>query len=121
MHALLIAAHGSRRPQSNAEVIALAQQVAHTAAGRYGHISAAFLELASPSIEEGIRHCAAAGAAKITIVPYLLAAGRHVAEDIPEILQKMEQEFPDITLHLAPHIGASSQMSEVILASAEAS
>ena len=118
MHALLIAAHGSRRAASNHEVEQLAEVVAAQAGDRYGYYGAAFLELAEPSIEAGLRQCAEVGATRVTLVPYFLAAGRHVAEDIPDIVVRMRKELPGVAIDLAPHLGATLLLASVVLACA---
>ena len=47
-----------------------------------------FLELAEPSIPDGIQRCIDAGATEVVVVPYFLSAGRHVSEDIPAEVEK---------------------------------
>ena len=89
MKSLLIVAHGSRRAASNDEVRALSERVARQAGDAYRRVECAFLELAEPSIPDGIQAEIDAGAVDITVVPYFLSAGRHVAEDIPAEVAKV--------------------------------
>ena len=51
--ALLIVAHGSRRKESNIEVIQLAARIRRKN-GIFSNVNAAFLELAKPSISDAI-------------------------------------------------------------------
>ena len=51
--ALLIVAHGSRRKESNIEVIQLAARI-RTKNRSFSDVNAAFLELAKPSISDAI-------------------------------------------------------------------
>ena len=81
--ALLLVAHGSRRAASNTEVAQLAEQLQFNLQGDFAMVEAAFLELAGPSIPEGIQLCAESGVKNIVVLPYFLNTGRHVAEDIP--------------------------------------
>ncbi len=115
MHALLLVAHGSRRQASNQEVEALTQRIAASGGHRFGLYATAFLELASPTIEEGLRHCLTNGAKKITLVPYFLAAGTHVVNDIPAIIEKMAEELAGVEVEVEPHVGQSPLMEELIL------
>lgn len=115
MHSLLIVAHGSRRAASNEEVRALTAQIAAQAGGRYGSVSCAFLELAEPSIPAGLESCVAQGARQITVLPYFLSAGRHVAEDIPNEVAATQTAHPDIDIRIAPYLGASPAISELML------
>ncbi|MEC9314794.1 MAG: CbiX/SirB N-terminal domain-containing protein, partial [Pseudomonadota bacterium] len=78
MKALLIVAHGSRRQASNQEVIALAEQLRNSQQTDFDLVEAAFLELADPSIPEGIAQCVSQGANEVIVFPYFLNSGRHV-------------------------------------------
>ena len=114
MRSLLIVAHGSRRAASNDEVRALTEQVAAQAGDRYGQVACAFLELAEPSIPEGVSALIAAGSTEVTVVPYFLSAGRHVAEDIPAEVAKVESPA-GVTVRIAPYLGQSSAMVDLLL------
>jgi sirohydrochlorin ferrochelatase len=114
MRALLIVSHGSRRQQSNEEVNELAQNLNDLLNGSFEVIHSAFLEIAEPSIPEGIDKCAALGADSIMVLPYFLAAGRHVAEDIPSIVNEARKKYPKISIEISRHIGAFEQMPWLI-------
>ena len=112
---LFIIAHGSRRQASNDEVRRLGDRVAQLQAPGFEHVQVAFLELAEPSIPEGLARCAALDASEIIIFPYFLAAGTHVAQDIPEAVAAFQQARPDISVCLTPHLGASDALPLAIL------
>lgn len=118
MHALVVAAHGSRREASNTEVRLLAQCLSESAPDAFELIEAGFLELASPSIPEAITTCIEAGANRIVVVPYFLASGRHVSEDIPRMVEVMSTQHPQVTIDVADHIGALQAMPRLILEAA---
>jgi sirohydrochlorin ferrochelatase len=113
--ALVLIAHGSRRQSSNQEVEDLAARVQRSAGDRYPLIKAGFLEIASPSIPEAIESCIAAGATSVVVVPYFLAAGRHVAEDIPGIVEPVARQHPRVAIRIAEHVGMSESMTRLIL------
>jgi sirohydrochlorin ferrochelatase len=115
MHALIIAAHGSRRAASNQEVHAVAERLARLAGERYPICRAGFLELAEPSIADAIRQAAQDGATQVSVVPYLLAAGRHVVEDIPAAVAEAQAQLPGLDIALSGHIGQSPKLLEVLL------
>lgn len=117
MRSLLIIAHGSRRAASNDEMRALTEQVAQHAGDDYQRVACAFLELAEPSIPDGLAALIDAGCTEVTVVPYFLSAGRHVAEDIPAEVAKVEK--PDgVTVRIAPYLGQSPAMAGLLLAQA---
>jgi sirohydrochlorin ferrochelatase len=112
---LLIVAHGSRRQASNDEVRALGERVRELRDPGIDQVAVAFLELAEPSIPDALARCAAGGAGEIIVFPYFLAAGTHVASDIPEALEAFRQGHPDIQVRLATHLGASPSLARIIL------
>jgi sirohydrochlorin ferrochelatase len=118
MKSLLLVAHGSRRAASNDEVRALTERLARQAGGRYGHVACAFLELAEPSIPDGIQGCIDAGADEVVVLPYFLSAGRHVAEDIPGEVKIKQEQYPQLRIHIAPYLGLSDAIPDLLLQAA---
>ncbi|HPY39761.1 MAG TPA: CbiX/SirB N-terminal domain-containing protein [Thiolinea sp.] len=114
MKSLLLIAHGSRRAESNDEVRALAAKLSALSQG-FDSVSCAFLELAEPSIPDGIEACVQQGASEIVLLPYFLSAGRHVAADIPALVQPKQAQYPKITIELRPYLGAATALPQVIL------
>lgn len=116
--ALLLVAHGSRRTASNLEVAQIAGQLQDSLQADFMLVKSAFLELAEPSIPEGVAACVAAGARGVVVLPYFLNSGRHVAEDIPAEIEKARQQLPDIEITLQSHIGALPEMHDLLLRAA---
>jgi len=115
MKALLVVAHGSRREASNEEVRALVQRMARQP-GPFDRLEAAFLELAEPSIPEGIRRLVEAGAEEVVVVPYFLSAGRHVSQDIPRLVEAARRAHPVSAIRLAPHLGSADGVAGLLMA-----
>jgi len=114
MKSLLIVAHGSRRAESNDEIRALAAQVAAQSGDTYAWVGSAFLELAEPSIPDGIQLCIDQGAEDITVMPFFLSAGRHVVNDVPQLVRGKQREHPHVRIRMAPYLGVSSLMPSLI-------
>ena len=115
MKSLLIVAHGSRREASNEEIRQLAARIGDQAQHSFDAVRCAFLEIAPPSIPDGIRQCIADGAGEVTVLPYFLSAGRHVATDIPQEVAQVAAEHPDVNIRITPYLGAASAIPELIL------
>ena len=115
MNALIIIAHGSRRSASNEEVRTLVERLRERAGQAFGRVEPAFLELAEPDIPGAIARCYEAGVRDIVAVPYLLSAGAHVAQDIPEALDQARARHPGLQISLRPHIGSLSGMVDLLL------
>jgi len=120
MNALLLVAHGSRRKQSNDEVDRLAEKLRDNCSGQYKIIHSAFLELAETLIPDGIKKCIDDGATSVIVLPYFLNSGRHVIEDIPAIVNETRGHYSEVDIRIAPHLGASDLMMELLITSANA-
>lgn len=111
--AILLIAHGSRRPEANADLV----KVAHALKGRLpGQIvEIAYLELAEPDIPTGLRCCRQQGADSIRMLPYFLSAGAHVTDDLEDFRQTFQQENPQIDCRLCPPLGLHPLLIEVLI------
>lgn len=111
--AVLLVAHGSRVPESNFEIQALAERLAG-AVGPDAAVAHAFLELAQPSIPEAIDDLVRGGKGRIVLIPYFLSAGRHVAEDIPAIVADARARHPGLEIEITGHFGAQERVPELL-------
>lgn len=118
MSALLLVAHGSRRAASNDEIRMLTDKLREQAGARFDDVRCAFLELAEPSIPDGIEECIQAGASDIKVLPYFLSAGRHVAEDIPGEVDGKRAEHPQVNIEIVSYLGLADSMPELLLSMA---
>jgi len=110
----LVVAHGSRREDSNLEIRELIEQL-RLAPTRFAAIDYAFLEIAEPTIAQGLRQQIAHGARQIVVMPYFLSAGRHVSIDIPEQVQRIHDIHPKIDIRIANHLGAAEKIREILI------
>lgn len=101
----MLVAHGSRRQASNQEVELLVEQLRQRLSGKFERVEGAFLELAEPAVDQQLCELAAAGIEEIVILPYFLAAGKHVEHDLPELLEQTRKQYPQCQLTLLNHIG----------------
>jgi sirohydrochlorin ferrochelatase len=115
MRSLLLVAHGSRRRESNEEVRLLTLGIGEKAEETFDLVDCAFLELAQPTIGEGIDAAVAKGASEIIVLPYFLAAGTHVVDDIPEIVEGRRRIYPAVRIQVTPHMGAAPALPDLLL------
>ena len=119
MKTLLVVAHGSRRAESNDEVRALTRCLGEQAGAEFGTVACAFLELAQPSIPDGLRAAIAAGAREVVVLPYFLSAGRHVVADIPNEVAIVRTEHPGVSITVAPYLGEAPELVGLLLRQAQ--
>jgi sirohydrochlorin ferrochelatase len=110
--AVLLIAHGSRRPEANADLVRLAGLLANDP--EFDIIETSYLELAPPDIPSGGRRCVARGAKTVRMLPYFLSAGAHVVEDLESHRAELSAEFPQVRFELCPHLGLHPLMVEIV-------
>jgi len=103
MKAVLLISHGSRLPGTELEVGEFVKRL--RAQNKDAVIEYAFLEIAEPSIPEGIDRCVNKGATEIIVLLNFLNAGKHVDEDIPAIIGEAQQKYPKVKFHMTPPVG----------------
>lgn len=111
--AVLLIAHGSRRPEANADLQRLAEQV--TTTGGYAIVEVSYLELTTPTIDEGGRQCVRRGANRVLMLPYFLSAGVHVVQDLEAARLALGEEFPHVEFQLCPPLGLHPLMVRIVL------
>jgi sirohydrochlorin ferrochelatase len=110
--ALLLIAHGSRRPEANADLERVASELGRR--GCYSFVQASFLELAEPSIDAGAARCVAAGAVRVVMLPFFLSPGKHVVDDLAAARDALAERYPTVRFVLARPIGAHPLILQVI-------
>lgn len=99
MNAVLLIAHGSRRAEANDDL----EHIARGLRERDGSspVVCSYLELASPTIEEGGAACVERGATDVVMLPYFLSPGVHVREDLLTARNALTEQFPNVVFQLA--------------------
>lgn len=88
MQAILYIAHGSRVKEGVEQAVNFLQGVQQEVTVPIQEIC--FLELATPTIAEGIASCIRKGATAIAVMPILLLAAQHAKHDIPKEMAKAQ-------------------------------
>lgn len=114
MKAILYIAHGTRLQEGIVEAQAFIQSIQRAIPMAIQEI--AFLELATPTLEEGMQTCITRGATEILVLPLLLLSAQHIRSDIPQLVDNCRRKTPHIAMHIGEPIGLKRKM---ILAIAE--
>jgi sirohydrochlorin ferrochelatase len=110
--ALLLIAHGSRRPDANTDLDHLVGQLRDR--GRFPIVEASFLELAEPTVAEGAARCVEQGAGRLVMVPYFLSAGVHVQRDLAALRDELGRRYSQVEVRLAEPLGRHPLLVEVV-------
>lgn len=114
MKALILIAHGSRKELSNTEFKNFTELIKKEKTS-YDLIEASFLELATPSIQDVTKEFIQKGAKEIYYYPFFLNTGKHVANDIPKIINDLQDYSKDAKLILLSHFGKSDKIMDIVL------
>ena len=99
---VLLMDHGSKKEKSNARLQAMAELYQMTMAADEDELDdgtpniivrAAHMEIARPSIPDGLKELRDMGVDEIICHPFFLSPGRHVREDIPEIIENAIEDL----------------------------
>ncbi|MGE7600010.1 sirohydrochlorin chelatase [Lysinibacillus fusiformis] len=114
MLAILYIAHGSRVKAGTDQAIAFLKGVQQEV-----HVSIqeiCFLELATPTIAEGIANCVRQGATMIAVMPILLLAAQHAKQDIPREIAEAQKLYPHIQFSYGEPLGIHERIIDTLQA-----
>jgi sirohydrochlorin ferrochelatase len=111
--AILLVDHGSRRPDANGLLDCVAQELSRRLPDRIVRI--AHMEIAEPSVAQGIDACVEAGAREIVVHPYFLGPGYHTRESIPQLVDAAARRHPDLRVCISEPLGLHARLVDVIV------
>ncbi|WP_336368190.1 sirohydrochlorin chelatase [Marinobacter sp. C2H3] len=106
---IILLAHGSSDPRWCETFERLAAPTVNAVPGA----RIAYMELASPSIEDVVRDGMAQGLRQFEVIPLFLAAGRHLRKDVPAMLEALRTAH-QVDIALAPPVGDSPALGNAI-------
>lgn len=109
--AVLLLGHGSRAQNANEGMYQVVSKLREK--WPEWSVNAAFLEINSPSIPEGIDLCVSAGAEKVILMPYFLHLGAHVQRDLPAFVREGRIRHRGVEIILSPHLGFHPKLVEI--------
>ena len=106
--AIILLAHGSRDPLWCRPIEAVRDCLQAQQPGVA--VYCAYLELCPPPLQQVLQELADGGCTRAAIAPLFLGAGRHVREDLPQMVRTLARQFPQLRLSLAGHIGEDERV-----------
>jgi len=110
---LIVVAHGSKLEASNDEIRLMATTLKALDTNNTW-IAEAFLECGHPTIPRTLMDASLKGINTLKILPYFITAGVHVKRDITAIVVQAQQEYPEMTIELLPHLGSLPNLAKFI-------
>jgi sirohydrochlorin ferrochelatase len=109
---VVIVDHGSRRAESNANLLAVVDLFRRSTS--YTIVEPAHMELAEPSIATALDRAVQQGARLVVVHPYFLSPGRHWAEDIPGLVQSAAARHPGLRYLVTAPLGVHELMAQIM-------
>ncbi len=110
--AIVLFAHGSRDPLWRAPIEAVAQRI--RALAPHATVACAYLEYTEPTLDAAVAQLAAGGATAITVWPMFLGTGRHAREDLPRLVDALQEQYPAIAFSLQPAIAEHPEVLQAM-------
>lgn len=110
--AVVLFGHGSRDPLWHGPILEVARRV--QAQARSVSVRCAYLELTQPDLPTVVTELALSGVRKITVVPMFLGVGKHAREDLPQMLQTIAGQYPDIHFNLQIAVGEDPRLLDML-------
>lgn len=111
--AVLLLGHGSKAKEANETLKEVAKAV--EAAGGYGFVLPAFLQLAEPDIQQGVDTMVSKGFKDIIVMPYFLYSGLHVQQDIPAEIEEAKRRHPEIRTTMTRNLGFHNKLIDITI------
>lgn len=111
--AILLIAHGSRRQAANDDLHQAARMLQQRCPDEI--VECAYLELAEPTIPQGMAACVDRGATQVRMLPYFLSAGAHVSDDLADYCRRFAETYPGVEVRLCPPIGLHEKLIDILV------
>lgn len=108
----MLFAHGSRDARWREPVEAVAMRIGQLEPGVL--VRCAYLEAATPDLATAVGELAGAGALGVDVLPIFLGVGKHLREDLPQLIRELQQVHPTLQLRLRTAVGESPELVETL-------
>lgn len=109
---IILFAHGSRDPLWKQPIEAVATRIQCLSPDAM--VACAYLELTTPDLPSTAADMVAQGIRKIRIVPMFLGVGRHAREDLPELVQTLKNNHPEVLFELQNAVGENQLLIDLM-------
>lgn len=114
---VIILAHGSRGELGAQAVIDALERIASglkLLLSADVEIVGGAMQFNHPDLEEAAELLITKGVKKIVVAPYFLFPGRHVMEDIPELIERLSAAHPGVKFFLADNLGLDESFVDLM-------
>lgn len=111
---IILLSHGSRLEKANEDILKLSRLLQDSKQDNDMHVTAAFLQFASPSLTEAIHDAVQRGSTQVLVTPLFLTTGVHITEDIPQIIQSVSSLYQEVSIKQCNPLGSDEKLLPII-------
>lgn len=112
MNAIILFAHGSRDPQWHRPIQSVAERIALRAPDTI--VRCAYLELTEPDLQQVTHSLVSQGVTRLVVVPLFLGVGRHAREDLPRLIETIQQTYPKLDVKCQAAVGEQAVLLDLL-------
>jgi precorrin isomerase len=110
--AIILIGHGSRVPGAAESMEKVSQAL--QASGRYPQVTTCNMSLMRPHFVETFKRVVGQGAESILVLPYFLNEGVHIKCDIPNMMQDIGKDYPNVRLVMGMPLGFDRLLVDLV-------
>lgn len=108
----VVIAHGSKNVKSNEAFFEFLKKFRKTYPEK--KVEGCFLDCARPNVPETLEKYASSNYSGIVVIPLMFFPGKHVANDIPDMIKKTKAKYPGIDFHYSGALADHPKMLEIL-------
>jgi len=110
--AIILIGHGSRVPGAAESMEKVSEAL--QASGRYAHVTPCNMSLMKPNFVETFKRMVDQGAKSVLVLPYFLNEGVHIKCDIPNMMQEVGKDYPDVKMVMGRPLGFDRLLVDLV-------
>lgn len=110
--AIILMGHGSRVPGAGRDMEKMAQLL--KSENGYKIVETCFMSRLGPHFPKTLEKCVKAGAASVVLIPYFLNLGLHMKLDIPTMMKKEAEKYPDVKIVFGKNLGFDNLLFDLV-------
>lgn len=111
-HRLILYAHGSEDPRWRQPFERLTADLQQQIGS--DEIRLAYMEFAPPTLADVAAEAVRDGARKLSVLPLFMAAGAHLAHDLPEQVAAVRAQFGELEVNVLPPVGEDKRLQALL-------
>ncbi len=109
---LIVLAHGSKVAETDEIMTQYVETISKKVS--FEHVEKAYLQMMSPDLGAAVANLNQAGIQDVLVFPFFLFNGNHIQEDIPNELEALKIQYPEMSFTFMDNIGYETKLAEIV-------